>query len=93
MWGRIVLIIFMVELVERKMKSDITVDARGELGAIPILQASRELKHMKPGEVMELLADKEGVLDDIKELESRGACELLSHETNDDGLKAYIKKL
>ncbi|MCK4910593.1 MAG: sulfurtransferase TusA family protein [Thermodesulfovibrionales bacterium] len=80
------------------MKSDITVDARGELGAIPILQASRELTHMKPGEVLELLADKESVLDDIKELESRGTCQLLSHEFSkdgegDDGLKAYIKKL
>ncbi len=76
------------------MKSDITVDARGELGAIPILNASKELTHMKSGEVLELLADKEGVLDDIKELESRGACELISHEFSegDDGFKAYIKK-
>ena len=38
-------------------------------------------------------ADKVDVLYDIKELESRGACELLSHEISEDGLKAYIKKL
>lgn len=43
--------------------------------------------------MLELLADKGAVLDDIKELESRGACELLSHESNDDGLKVYIRKL
>ena len=78
---------------EASMKSDVIVDARGELGAIPVLMASRELKNMAPGDVMELLADKEGVLDDIKELESRGACELLSCESDDNGLKAYIKKL
>ncbi len=75
------------------MKIDVIVDARGELGAIPVLNASRELNHMNSGEVMELLADKEAVLDDIKELESRGACELLSHEQDDDGLKVFIKKV
>lgn len=75
------------------MKIDVIVDARGELGAIPVLNASRELTHMSPGEVMELLADKETVLDDIKELESRGTCELISHESDEDGLKLLIKKL
>ena len=87
--------------LEKKMESDITpditpdvtVDARGMMGALPVLQASRELKHMKPGEVMLLLADNDSVVDDVRELEGQGACELLSHERDDDGLKVYIKKI
>ncbi len=71
---------------------DATVDARGMMGALPVVQASRELKHMAPGEVMLLLADNDSTVDDVRELEGQGVCELLSHEREDDVLKVYIKK-
>ena len=71
---------------------DITVDARGMMGALPVLQASRELKFMSTGEVMLLLADSDSTVDDVRELAEHGVCELLSHE-RDDCLKVFIKKI
>ena len=72
---------------------DATVDARGMMGALPVLQASRELKFMSSGQVMLLLADNDSTVEEVRELEGQGACELLSHERDDDGLKVYIKKI
>ena len=73
--------------------ADLTVDARGKMGALPTLEASRKLKLMSVGEVMLLIADNDATVDEVNELVAHGVCKMLSHERDDDGLKVFIEKL
>lgn len=76
------------------MKSEVMRDARGLMGALPVLMASDALKGMSSGEALVLMADLESsVLEDLAELETRGVCELISDEAGEVGFKGYIKKL
>lgn len=48
-----------------KPKPDITVDALGQLCPIPIIMLSKAADEMEPGQVLEILADDHGIVNDL----------------------------
>lgn len=72
-------------------KPDRQLDARGDLCPIPASLTARALKLMRPGEVLEVLAD-----DPLAELDLAVLCERLGHEAigverDGDALRMLIR--
>jgi len=47
------------------MKSDITIDCIGLYCPMPIVNTAKQMKAMQPGQVLEVVADDEGIKQDL----------------------------
>jgi tRNA 2-thiouridine synthesizing protein A len=78
--------------VERvSLQKDATLDARGLMCPMPIVQLAKKVKEMKTGQVLELLADDVGAKEDVPAWCSRTGNQLVGTETEGNILKFYIK--
>jgi tRNA 2-thiouridine synthesizing protein A len=75
------------------MKADATLDCIGLYCPMPIHQTAKKLKELKPGQVLEVLADDEGIKEDMPAWCRATDNELLGIEEDAEGYKAYIKKV
>lgn len=74
------------------MKADATLDCIGLYCPMPIYQTAKKLKELKTGQVLEILADDEGIKEDMPAWCRTTGNELLGIEEAAEGYKAYVKK-
>lgn len=74
------------------MNSDSTLDCVGLYCPLPIYQAANKLKEMAKGQVLELLADDEGIKPDMAAWCDVTGNELLGIEEDGGQYKVYVKK-
>jgi len=73
------------------LEKDGTLDARGLMCPMPIVQLAKKVKEMKSGQVLELLADDVGAKEDIPAWCSRTGNQLVGSEEDGKVLKFYIR--
>lgn len=73
------------------MQKDATLDAKGLMCPMPIMQLAKKAKEMKSGQVLELLADDIGAKEDVPAWCSRTGHQLVSTEADGKVLKFYIR--
>ena len=74
------------------MKADISVDCLGLFCPMPIIKTADAIKRINIGQVMEIIADDEGIVEDMPNW-----CKLIGHEylgleQDENEYKAYVKK-
>lgn len=74
------------------MKADATLDCIGLYCPIPIYNTANKLKELELGQVLEILADDEGIKEDMPAWCRTTGNELLGIEEEAGQYKAYVKK-
>lgn len=74
------------------MKADATLDCVGLYCPMPIAHTSNKLKELRVGQVLEVLADDEGIKEDMPAWCKTAGNELLGIEEKAGEYKVYIKK-
>ena len=74
------------------MKADATIDCIGLYCPMPIANTARRLKELEAGQVLEVLADDEGIKEDMPAWCKTTGNELLGIEEEAGQYKVYIKK-
>lgn len=74
------------------MDKDATLDAKGLMCPMPIVQLAKKIKELGPGQVLELLADDIGSKDDVPAWTNRTGNELLAMEEEGGVFRFYIRK-
>ena len=74
------------------MKADQTLDCIGLYCPMPIVKTAEKIKHLKPGEVLEVVADDKGIKQDMP-----AWCEATGHKfwgVEEEGgeIRVYVKK-
>ena len=81
-----------VNTVERiHLEKHATLDAKGLMCPMPIVQLAKKVKEMKSGQVLELLSDDVGAKEDVPAWCSRTGHQLVSTEEEGKILKFYIR--
>ena len=75
------------------MKADKSVDCVGLYCPMPIVKTAQEIKPMKVGEVLEIVADDKGIKQDMPAWCKATGNECLGIEENKGEIKVYVKKL
>jgi tRNA 2-thiouridine synthesizing protein A len=74
------------------MKADVTLDCVGLYCPMPIVHTSNKVKQMQPGQVLEVLADDEGIKEDMPNWCKMTGNECLLIEDDNGKYKVYVKK-
>jgi len=74
------------------MKADATLDCIGLYCPMPIFHTANKLKELEPGQVLEILADDEGIKVDMPAWCRATGNELLDIEEEAGAYRVYIKK-
>ena len=74
------------------MKADATLDCIGLYCPMPIAHTDKKLKELAAGQVLEVLADDEGIKEDMPAWCRTTGNELLGIEEGPEGYRVYIKK-
>ena len=75
------------------MKADAALECIGLSCPMPIIQTSRKIKELKPGDVLEVKADDEGIIEDMPAWCNTTGNEFLGMEKEEDGIiKVYVRK-
>lgn len=75
------------------IKPNIVHNVCGTYCPIPISELSNQMKSMKIGEIIELIADDPGVVEDVPAWCKATGNEFLSIYEEDDEFHAFVKKL
>ena len=74
------------------MKADRTLDCVGLYCPMPIVKTAQEVKKMKVGEVLEVVADDKGIKQDMPAWCKATGNECLEIVDNTGEIKVYVKK-
>ena len=74
------------------MKADVTLDCVGLICPMPIVQTSKKIKELKPGQVLEVAADDEGIKEDMPAWCNTTGNEFLGMEEEGGVIKVYVRK-
>lgn len=74
------------------MKADETLDCIGLYCPMPIVHTARKMKELRPGQVLEVLSDDDGIKEDMPNWCKTTGNEFLGIEEESGGYKVYIKK-
>ena len=74
------------------MKADQTLDCVGLYCPMPIFKTSEKIKELKPGEVLEVVADDKGIKLDMPAWCEATGHEFLGMEEEGEEIKVYVKK-
>jgi TusA-related sulfurtransferase len=74
------------------MKADTTLDCVGLYCPMPIFHTANKLKELEPGQVLEILADDEGIKVDMPAWCHATGNELLDIEEEAGAYRVYIRK-
>jgi len=74
------------------MKADETLDCLGLYCPMPIAKTAQKMKQLKPGQVLEILADDKGIKEDIPNWCKTTGNECLGMEEEGGVFRAYVKK-
>lgn len=76
-----------------KIVPDVTLDTFGLVCPMPIVKASKKLKEMARGQVLEVLSDDEGIRDDMPAWCRDMGQEFIGLEEDSGEFKVYVRKL
>lgn len=74
------------------MKADKTLDCIGLYCPMPIVKTAEKFKELKVGEVLEVLADDQGIKKDMPAWCEATGHECLGMEEKGEEIKVYVKK-
>ena len=74
------------------MKADVSIDCLGHFCPMPIIKTAEAIKRIEIGHVLEVIADDEGIVEDMPNWCKMTGHEYLGIEQDDDEFKAYVKK-
>ncbi|MBC8186125.1 sulfurtransferase TusA family protein [candidate division KSB1 bacterium] len=74
------------------MKADVSVDCLGLFCPMPIIKTAEAIKEIEIGQVLEVVADDEGIVEDMPNWCKMTGHEFISIEQEDEEFKAYVKK-
>jgi tRNA 2-thiouridine synthesizing protein A len=74
------------------MKADATLDCMGFYCPMPIMKTKEKLDGLAPGQVLEVLADDQGVKADMPAWCRRTGNELLGVEENDGQIRLLVRR-
>lgn len=74
------------------MKADKTLDCMGLYCPMPIVKTAQEIKKMKIGEVLEVVADDKGITADMPAWAQATGQEYLGEEKQGGEIKVYVRK-
>ncbi len=74
------------------MKADQSLDCRGLYCPLPIVKTTAEIKQLKQGQILEVVADDKGIKQDMPAWCEATGHELLGIEEADGEIRVYIKK-
>jgi len=74
------------------MKADITIDCMGLYCPMPIVNTTRQMKAMQPGQVLEVMADDEGIKQDMPNWAKMTGNEFLGIEEEDGKYRVFVRK-
>ncbi len=80
----------MLEVME--MKADRSLDCVGLYCPMPIVKTSQEIKEMKEGEILEVIADDIGIKSDMPAWAAKTGNEFLGIEEEGGEIRVYVKK-
>ena len=75
------------------MQSDITLDTFGLMCPIPIIKTAAQIKDMTTGEILEVQADDDQILEDMPAWCKSNGHELLDIIEEDGEFTLYVKKM
>ena len=75
------------------MKADVTLDCTGTYCPVPIIKTHVKIKEMTVGQILEIVADDEGIKEDLPAWCKSTGHELLGIEEERGEYKAYVKKI
>lgn len=75
------------------MEADATLDCMGLVCPMPIVETSKKIKELQPGQILEVLADDEGIKEDMPAWCDTTGNEFLAIEEEGDQIKVYVKKV
>jgi tRNA 2-thiouridine synthesizing protein A len=74
------------------MKADETLDCVGLYCPMPIVHTAKKIKEMKPGQVLEVLADDKGIKEDMPNWCKMTGNEFLGVEEDGGVYHAFVRK-
>jgi tRNA 2-thiouridine synthesizing protein A len=74
------------------MKSDKSLDCVGLYCPMPIVKTAEKIKELKPGEVLEIIADDKGIKQDMPAWCKATGHECLKMEESGSEIRVYVKK-
>ncbi|KPK24748.1 MAG: SirA family protein [Dehalococcoidia bacterium SG8_51_3] len=74
------------------MKADKSLDCVGLYCPMPIVKTSEKIKELKPGEVLEVIADDKGIKQDMPAWCQATGHEFLGVDEAEGEIKVYVKK-
>ena len=74
------------------MKADETLDCVGLYCPMPIVKTNQKIKELKPGQVLEVIADDKGIKQDMPAWCKATGNEFLGLEEQDGEYRAYVRK-
>jgi tRNA 2-thiouridine synthesizing protein A len=74
------------------MKADKTLDCVGLYCPMPIVKTAQKMKELRPGEVLEVIADDRGIKQDMPAWCQTTGHECLGIEDSGKEIKVYVKK-
>lgn len=75
------------------MKADVTLNCIGLVCPMPIVETSKKMKELQPGQTLEVLSDDEGIKEDMPAWCDTTGNEFLGIEEEADQIKVYVKKV
>jgi len=74
------------------MKADVTIDCLGLYCPMPIVNTAKKIKDMQAGQVLEVVADDEGIKQDMPNWAKMTGNEFLGIEQEGSKLHVFVKK-
>jgi len=83
---------FLYKVGFKKMKADKSIDCLGLFCPMPIIKTAEAIKEIETSQVLEVIADDEGIVEDMPNWCKMTGHEYLGIEENDHEFKTYVKK-
>lgn len=74
------------------MKADLTIDTLGLYCPIPIVKTAKAIQQLQPGQILEIIADDEGIKKDLPNWCKTSGHEFLGLEEEAGEYRGYVKK-
>lgn len=74
------------------MKADVSIDCLGLYCPMPIIKTAEKIKEIEVGEILEVISDDEGIVEDMPSWCKMTGHEFLGIESEDEDFRAFVKK-
>jgi TusA-related sulfurtransferase len=75
------------------MKTDVSIDCLGLFCPMPIIKTTEAIKKMDKGQTLEIIANDEGIVEDMPNWCKMTGQEFLGMEKEREEYRAYVKKV